>query len=283
MSSAVLEQVRRLAPLGLELLDAASGRRVGDGLVVRVAPVGRPQRVVIADANPSGIFVAHDLPGLGNWSHGGDEPLPHPEYDIGIDDRLGRFLPCRLRLALPAAGLAHPACRADIPLFSAPTRVVPGLAAIRAEIVNHATGKPAAWSVVEVRHAGRPAASGRSIAVLPARAHPLPRGAAGHAFQAGRSHHRHPPLRPRPRSGMDAIGRLRHPLLLRRQHCRVNRCNSASLHWHPTTPAHTSTVLHSVKKGGARSATRFFQNPRASTMSVNSSHSGNTSIALANA
>ena len=154
MSSALIEQVRRLAPLGLELIDAASGRRICDGLVVRVAPVGRPQRVVIADANPSGIFVAHDLPGLGDWSHGGDEPLPHPEYDIRIDDRLGRFLPCRLRLALPAAGLAHPACRADIPLFSAPTRVVPGLAAIRAEIVNHAAGKPAAWSVVEVRHAG---------------------------------------------------------------------------------------------------------------------------------
>ena len=153
-SVAVMETVTRSAPLGLELIDAASGRRVGDGLIVRVAPVGRPQRVVIADANPSGIFVAHDLPGLGNWSHGGDEPLPHPEYDIGIDDRLGRFLPCRLRLALPAAGLAHPACRADIPLFSAPTRIIPGLAATRAEIVNHATGKPAAWAVVEVRQAG---------------------------------------------------------------------------------------------------------------------------------
>ena len=154
MSGAVVEQVRRLAPLGLELIDAASGRRVGDGLVVRVAPRNQPHRVVIAQTNPSGIFVAHDLPGLGDWSHGGEEPVPHPEFDVRIDDRLGRFLPCCLRLALPAEGLAHPSCRADIPLFSAPTRVIPGLAAIRAEIVNHVTGKPAAWSVVEVRLAG---------------------------------------------------------------------------------------------------------------------------------
>ena len=154
MSGAVIEQVTRIAPLGLELIDAASGRRVGDGLVVRIAPIGQPQRDVIVQTNPSGIFVAHDLPGLGDWSHGGEEPLPHPEFDIRIDDRLDRFLPCHLRLALPADGLAHPACRADIPLFSAPTRIIPGLAATRAEIVNHATGKPAAWAVVEVRQSG---------------------------------------------------------------------------------------------------------------------------------
>lgn len=89
MSSAVMEQITRIAALGLELIDAASGRRVGDGLVVRVAPRGHPQRVVIAQANPSGIFVAHDLPGLGEWSHGGEEPLSRPEFDIRIDDRLG--------------------------------------------------------------------------------------------------------------------------------------------------------------------------------------------------
>ena len=77
-SVAVMDTVTRSAPLGLELIDAASGRRVGDGLIVRVAPVGRPQRVVIADANPSGLFVAHELPGLGDWSHGGAEPLSEP-------------------------------------------------------------------------------------------------------------------------------------------------------------------------------------------------------------
>lgn len=155
-SVAVMETVTRSAPLGLELIDAASGRRVGDGLIVRVAPVGRPQRVVIADANPSGLFVAHELPGLGDWSHGGAEPLPHPEFTVRIDDRLGRFLPCRLRLALPTAGLAHPACRADIPLFSAPTRIVAGMAVVRAELNTHPDGKPAAWAVVEVRQNNAP-------------------------------------------------------------------------------------------------------------------------------
>ena len=93
MSATVIEQVTRVAPLGLELIDAASGRRVGDGLVVRIAPIGQPQRDVIVQTNPSGIFVAHDLPGLGDWSHGGEEPLSRPEFDIRIDDRLGRFLP----------------------------------------------------------------------------------------------------------------------------------------------------------------------------------------------
>lgn len=155
-SVAVMETVTRSAPLGLELIDAASGRRVGDGLIVRVAPIGRPQRVVIADANPSGLFVAHDLPGLGEWSHGGAEPLPHPEFTVRIDDRLGRFLPCHLHLALPTAGLAHPVCRDDIPLFSAPTRIVAGMAVVRAELNTHPDGKPAAWAVVEVRQNNAP-------------------------------------------------------------------------------------------------------------------------------
>jgi len=154
MSSTILERVTRLAPLGLELRDAASGHRVTDGLAVRVAPVNHPQRSVLAQANPSGIFVAHDLPGLGDWSKGGAEPVPHPEFDIQVDDPLGRFLPCRLRLALPEKGLAHPVCRSDIPLFSAPTRIAPGLAAIRADLFNLTAGVAAAWAVVEVRHLG---------------------------------------------------------------------------------------------------------------------------------
>ena len=54
----MVETVTRSAPLGLELIDAASGRRVGDGLIVRVAPVGRPQRVVGAGADHCGGAVS---------------------------------------------------------------------------------------------------------------------------------------------------------------------------------------------------------------------------------
>ncbi len=154
MNGVPLERITRLVPLGLEFRDAASGRRVGDGLVVRVAPKNRPQRGVLAQPNPSGIFVAHDLPGLRDWSHGGAEPQPHPEFEIEVEDRLGRFLPTRLRLALPERGLAHAACRDDIPLLSAPTRSVPGLASLRADLFDLASGLPAAWAVAEVRHLG---------------------------------------------------------------------------------------------------------------------------------
>ena len=97
-SVAVMETVTRSAPLGLELIDAASGRRVGDGLIVRVAPVGRPQRVVIADANPSGLFVAHDLPGLGDC--GGCAEKPRAEV-----------------AELPAGGAGLSLCRGDRDLF----------------------------------------------------------------------------------------------------------------------------------------------------------------------
>lgn len=154
MNSAVIERFTRLAALGLELRDAASGQRVSTGLTVEVSTKDAPQRAVAARPNASGIFVAHDLPGLNAWSHGGQEPLPRPEFDVRIDDRLGRFLPCRLRLTLPGQGLAQPACRADIPLFSAPTRIAPGLAIIRAELVNHAAGQAAAWAIVDLRHLG---------------------------------------------------------------------------------------------------------------------------------
>lgn len=157
MTSAVLERITRLAPLGLEFRDQASGRRIGDGLVVRVMPPGQPRRSVLARPNPSGIHVAHDLLGLGAWSHGGAEPLPHPEFEIKVEDRLGRFLPCNLRLALPEQGLAKPACLAansppGIPLFSAPTRIAPGLAVIRAELFNPVAGKPAAWAVLAAEY-----------------------------------------------------------------------------------------------------------------------------------
>jgi hypothetical protein len=160
VSSATLEQVIRKPCLGLELLDAARGRRVCDGLSVKVASINHPDRLVNASANPSGIFVAHELPGLAAWSWGGTQPVPQPQFDVWIDDRLGRFLPCHLRLALPEDGLAHLPCRTDIPLFSAPTRIVPGLAAIRAELFNPAIGKPAAWTLAEVRHLGTPICQG---------------------------------------------------------------------------------------------------------------------------
>lgn len=156
----LLEQVMRLAPLGLEFRDQASGRRVGEGLVVRVMPVGQPRRAVLARPNPSGIHVAHQLPGLGDWSAGGPEPVPRPLFDIQVSDPLGRFLPCRLRLALPAPGLARPDCRADIPLFSTPTRQTPDLATIRAELFNPVAGQPAAWAVLEAEHQGRQVALG---------------------------------------------------------------------------------------------------------------------------
>lgn len=154
MSSTTLEHVVRRPCLGLELLDAARGRRVCDGLNVTVAPFRQPERVVTAKANPSGIFVAHELPGLAGWSWGEAKPSPQPQFNVQIDDHLGRFLPCRLTLALPEEGLAQLPCRTDIPLFSAPTRIVPGLAAIRAELFNPSVGRPAAWAVADVRLRG---------------------------------------------------------------------------------------------------------------------------------
>jgi hypothetical protein len=185
----VLEQVTYVAPLGLRFIDAATGQAIG-GLSVLAAPTSAPTRRTQAFANRVGIYVASGLHSLGEAERGSGDagfwssPPALRRFTVEVSDQGRRFLPCQFELALPAHGLAVPSCLlpttpsdtepAGVPLFSAPSRPIPaGLAAVRAEVWDEATGEPTAWALLEVAGAGLPLARGladergRGVVIFP--------------------------------------------------------------------------------------------------------------------
>jgi hypothetical protein len=173
----VLEHVTSVAPLGLRFVDAATGHAIGAGLNVFAAPANVPTRRTQAFPNRVGIYAARGLHGLSEAERGSGDagfwssPPGLRRFSVEVSDQERRFLPCQFELALPAHGLAAPSClppttpsdptSAGVPLFSAPSRPIPaGLAAVRAEVWDEATGKPAAWALLEVAGAGMPATRG---------------------------------------------------------------------------------------------------------------------------
>lgn len=188
MSVLATERLTYVTPLGLSFVDAATGRRVADGLVVRVA--GTQVR-----ANRSGVFVVPHVAGLAAAERGaGDEEywntLPPPvTVPVEVDDPLGRFLPFGFDAQAPARGLFRLACGSPpgdplpVELYSAPTRPVPaGMAVVRAELWDADADAPAAWALLEASAAGLPPArgladaAGRATIVFP---YPEPSGLDG--------------------------------------------------------------------------------------------------------
>lgn len=175
----ILERITRPAPFGILFWDFATGTPVRDGLEVTLTLVARPELTTALTVNRSGIWVAARLPGrtdaelaaTSDWS-----ALRRP-YRIEVADPAGRFLPLRLDAELPIGGLFEWPSWEDfpeeplrplsdglspphvspgrIPLFSAPERNVAGpLAEVRCELVDAATGLPAAWALVAASHGG---------------------------------------------------------------------------------------------------------------------------------
>lgn len=175
----ILERIARPAPFGIVFWDFATGAPVGDGLDVTLTLLGRPALAASLIPNRSGVWVASRLPGrtdfelaaTGDWS-----TLRRP-YRIEVVDRARRFLPLRLDSELPTGGLYEWPSWGDypqaplrpltvgqsppdvspgrIPLFSAPERQVAGpLAEVRCELLDAATGLPAAWALVTASHGG---------------------------------------------------------------------------------------------------------------------------------
>lgn len=162
------EPVTKVTPLGVRFRDAATGEFVGGGLRVEAYRESAPERRTSAIVNSRGVFTFHDLPWLREAESGrGDEAYwtPGPErvrFIVEGRDELGRFLPFRFAADVPARGFFAPACLAPgssgVPLYSAPTRRMPaGMAILRAQFEEVASGAPAAWTVVEVRSGGNAA------------------------------------------------------------------------------------------------------------------------------
>jgi hypothetical protein len=179
---AVLEHLTRVTPLGVRFRDAATSGYVSWGLTAEVYPSGQPERRTSGVVNRSDVFAFQNLPGLREIEFGaGDDAFwtAHPPqfpFVLEVSDTQGRFLPFALNVLLPVrrllgyqvnSPLSSPlsgqssSSRAALPIFSAPSRAaLDGLGTLRAEIVDVATGAPAAWAVVEAKGPGQALVTG---------------------------------------------------------------------------------------------------------------------------
>lgn len=163
------ERVSLTCPLGLRFLDVALGAFVAAdvaGLRVVASPVDAPQRETTGVVTPSGVFAFHGLPGFREFENSAaddrwDSAPPRRDFRIEVRDGLGRFLPCNFTVSAPEKGVAvfaeagsPPWIEAGAaPLFSAPARTPPpGLAVVRAELRELASGLPAAWAFMEATY-----------------------------------------------------------------------------------------------------------------------------------
>ena len=187
----VLERLTRTAPFGVRFWDVAARTSLVDGLLVEVFRRANPDARRIARANPSAIYVAHDVPGLADFQSSGAGPnelwgTPADDYRVEVRDPYGRFLPIAFDALLPMRGLftwlapwfSPPvpiALAADegsppqpmlarVPLFSAPSRGVTDIAMVYAQLQDAATGAPGAWYLLEARVDGRPRGLGMADA-----------------------------------------------------------------------------------------------------------------------
>jgi len=160
-----LERLTLIAPLGLRFSDEVTRSFIGDGLNVSLYEPNKPTIKVQALANRSGVYVVHKVPGMVDFDHGpGDDhfwsnPLLKRSFVVAVTDTERRFQPFQFAADLPARGIFNwtsplgnslPAGVPSIPLYSSPVRnVPPGMAVLRAELLDGAHQLPAAWAVLE--------------------------------------------------------------------------------------------------------------------------------------
>lgn len=168
----IRERVARQAPFGLRLWDVACATHIAEGLEIDVAVRGRPEASTRAFVNPSGIYCASDVPGLRRFELD-DTADPAAwsaalrPYRVEVRDPQDRFLPFAFDADLPVRGLfdrlmpamspphllasPSPLTIDGVPLFSSASRPVPEpFAAVRAQLREFGTERPAAWCLVTV-------------------------------------------------------------------------------------------------------------------------------------
>jgi hypothetical protein len=168
-SVAVLERVSRVCPLGVRFRDEATGAYVTDSISAAVYPASQPELRTSAVTNQASVFVFRNLPGMREVENGsGDSDYwaaqtPRFEFVLEVVDRADRYLPFTLPIRLPqrrilgielssAGALQTGSEEGSLPLFSSPARAaLDGMAVLRAELLDAATGMPAAWALIEAK------------------------------------------------------------------------------------------------------------------------------------
>jgi hypothetical protein len=163
-----LEVAKVFTLLGIRFWDLAQDALVRDGLVVKAWPETAPALKTTACQTPAGIYAFHDIPGFYELEHPSEGVNP---WDVTptrfvvetIDPEL-RYLPLVFSVEVPFKGVfptaamtsPHLRSPSGCYLFSAATRrVPPGLASIRASLLDLASGQPAANAIVEIQVDGQ--------------------------------------------------------------------------------------------------------------------------------
>lgn len=144
--------------LGVMFRNSVDGRVASDGLLVSLKDPQQPLRAAQRlYANGSGVFVAHQLRGLGATVP--TSPAATRRYTLAVQDPLGRYLPFTAPVDLPSEGLLDLAFLRTspgtgwpyLPLFSASScSVATGQAQVRVELQRASDASAAAWARVEL-------------------------------------------------------------------------------------------------------------------------------------
>jgi hypothetical protein len=158
-----LETTRFFTPMGIRFWDMVTNKQVSDNLVVTARPDKMDFPFISAFRTPSGIYAFQGLPGLHEVEHPIQDidPDKHNKkhFIIKVEDQMRRFLPVVFSLDLPIKGIFPDDVKSislqnkasGFYLISAPTRSIsPGIAAIRGQLIEKSTNKPAAYAVIEV-------------------------------------------------------------------------------------------------------------------------------------
>ncbi len=178
----VIEQHSRVAPLGVRFWDAITHKTIGEGLIVNAYRATQPDRRFALTHNRTNVFVLQNVPGLRDVEFGAGDPiywdnLPTPKsFAVDVQDTTGRFLPFTFTADAPTRDLfawicgSPPEPSGGVPLFSAPSRSIPGgYGVIRAELHDESQFDartqeyaPATWALLEAWYDGQ--LVGRSLA-----------------------------------------------------------------------------------------------------------------------
>lgn len=184
MNVHVLEKVQRHSALGIRFWDVATGNTVVQGLDVALYPRANPRARSALQLNRSGVYVAHQVPGLRGFEFSEQPPdelwaTPASPYRIELSDPSGRFLPSSFDVDLPVRGLlgiltpwlspAQPVplpletgsppvpTVGVVPLFSAPARPLPEpLGVVYAQLRLLSSGAAAPWTFLAAAIDGKP-------------------------------------------------------------------------------------------------------------------------------
>ena len=185
-----LDRVTVSTLLGIRFVDLAKGTQVPDGLAVTARAEGRRGPVTQAFRTASNLFAFRGLDGLRAVEHAPFDPADGSgsTFILEVVDHEGRFAATTIltELPLPYRGVflnGSPPLLSEmgvdesrVPgflLLSAASRPTPpGLAAVRADLVEYPSRRPAAYALLEVHYGeavwyGPADAAGRAAAFLP--------------------------------------------------------------------------------------------------------------------